>query len=454
MKKKKQIIMISIIIILLITIVIGFYVYNCTDYLKTNQQLFWKYVVKNSDITEVFSNDNIEQFKNKKNSNSYITKTDFFVNVNNQKYNLNANSNANGGNNNIETKVSITKDSDNIIDFNLVKKNNIVGVKIDELANGYITLKNSNLKQVFENMGITELDYIPDNINWGTAIDLLEISEEDKNYLTDKYSKFIVLDTQSQNYSKEEAVGIKIDNVIHSATSYKLTLTENETKKILVDTIKEISKDSRALNLISSKMKLLNLPQEKCQISTISNKLNELADKVDNVYTTSDEFIEISVYVEKGNLLQTNLKIYEDKLIKITCDKENNGINIKQELLKNDIDSKFIVSISDALNKAVKMVQEVNITNKISDDKNSIETNIIVECKNNINLGYISTTKITDDVEQNVDYDNSAKIILNDLNERQFKNLYNAVKELLPKIYNEKKQLLLGDNQTNEESQQ
>ena len=67
MKKKKQIIMISIIIILLITIVIGFYVYNCTDYLKTNQQLFWKYVVKNSDITEVFSNDNIEQFKNKKN---------------------------------------------------------------------------------------------------------------------------------------------------------------------------------------------------------------------------------------------------------------------------------------------------------------------------------------------------------------------------------------------------
>ena len=303
-------------------------------------------------------------------------------------------------------------------------------------------------------MGITELDYIPDNINWGTAIDLLEISEEDKNYLTDKYSKFIVLDTQSQNYSKEEAVGIKIDNVIHSATSYKLTLTENETKKILVDTIKEISKDSRALNLISSKMKLLNLPQEKCQISTISNKLNELADKVDNVYTTSDEFIEISVYVEKGNLLQTNLKIYEDKLIKITCDKENNSINIKQELLKNDIDSKFIVSISDALNKAVKMVQEVNITNKISDDKNSIETNIIVECKNNINLGYISTTKITDDVEQNVDYDNSAKIILNDLNERQFKNLYNAVKELLPKIYNEKKQLLLGDNQTNEESQQ
>ena len=71
MKKKKQIIMISIILILLITIVIGFYVYNCTDYLKTNQQLFWKYVVKNSEgkqillpaISDVIKNIDLEQKK-------------------------------------------------------------------------------------------------------------------------------------------------------------------------------------------------------------------------------------------------------------------------------------------------------------------------------------------------------------------------------------------------------
>lgn len=442
-KNKKKIIIISIVIILIIFIGVVLYLYKFTDYFKTNQQLFWKYAIQNSEITEVFNNDDVEQIKNKKNSNSYITESNLSLNLDNKKYNISAVTNANGGNSDIETKVELTKNSTNIIGFNLVKKSNVVGIKFNELANGYITLKNNNIKQILEKLEIEGANNIPENLNWGTLNDVLDLSEDDSKYITEKYSKFIALDTKSENYSKEEAVGIKINDVIHSATAYKLTLSENQTKKILVDTIRVLSKDSRALNIISLKMKLLNLPQEQCQINTISDKLSQLADKIDNVYTTDEEFIEISVYAEKGKLLQTNLKIYEDKLIKITYDKENNGINIKQELLKNNIDSKFILSISDALNKATKMIQEINITNNISDDKSCIKTNINIQCKNNIDLHYASTTKITDDVTENVDYDNSIKIILNDLTKNQLENLYKAVKELLPKIYNEKKALLM-----------
>ena len=92
---------------------------------------------------------------------------------------ISVNSNTNSKNlNDIFTQVEFTKDSENIVDFNLVKKNNVVGLKMDELANGYITLKNSDLKSLAEKIGLENTNSFPDNINWGTYVDILEIQQE------------------------------------------------------------------------------------------------------------------------------------------------------------------------------------------------------------------------------------------------------------------------------------
>ena len=318
---KKKIISI-IIVILLILVGVGVFLYLKTDMFKSNQQLFWNYAIKNSEVTELFNNDSVKEIKNKKINNSYKINSKLDINTEDGEYLINSNTNSKNLND-IFTQVEFTKDSENIVDFNLVKKNNVVGLKMDELANGYITLKNSDLKSLAEKIGLENTNSFPDNINWGTYVDILEIQQDDVDYISNKYMKLIINDTNKKNYEKSGSAGIKINDKIHTATTYKMTITENESKKILSDVFNELSKDSRTLNIISSKLKMLNLPSEYTQINYLSEKFTKIKSNIDSLETTDDELLEITVYAEKSELIQTDIKVKDERIIKIVYDKEN-----------------------------------------------------------------------------------------------------------------------------------
>ena len=383
----------------------------------------------------------ILEIKNKKINNSYKINSKLDINTEDGEYLINSNTNSKNLND-IFTQVEFTKDSENIVDFNLVKKNNVVGLKMDELANGYITLKNSDLKSLAEKIGLENTNSFPDNINWGTYVDILEIQQDDVDYISNKYMKLIINDTNKKNYEKSGSAGIKINDKIHTATTYKMTITENESKKILSDVFNELSKDSRTLNIISSKLKMLNLPSEYTQINYLSEKFTKIKSNIDSLETTDDELLEITVYAEKSELIQTDIKVKDERIIKIVYDKENNKINLKQELLNDNITNKFVLSISDVLNKIVSNVDEMIIDNHVSEDKNTMTTKVNVICKNNITISYISTTEITDNISTSNDYEQSKKIILNDLTKEQLQKLYNAIINNIKGIYQDKKALI------------
>ena len=383
----------------------------------------------------------MKEIKNKKINNTYKINSKLDINTEDGEYLINSNTSSKNLND-IFTQVEFTKDSENIVDFNLVKKNNVVGLKMDELANGYITLKNSDLKSLAEKIGLENTNSFPDNINWGTYVDILEIQQDDVDYISNKYMKLIINDTNKKNYEKSGSAGIKINDKIHTATTYKMTITENESKKILSDVFNELSKDSRTLNIISSKLKMLNLPSEYTQINYLSEKFAKIKSNIDSLETTDDELLEITVYAEKSELIQTDIKVKDERIIKIVYDKENNKINLKQELLNDNITNKFVLSISDVLNKIVSNVDEMIIDNHVSEDKNTMTTKVNVICKNNITISYISTTEITDNISTSNDYEQSKKIILNDLTKEQLQKLYNAIINNIKGIYQDKKALI------------
>lgn len=201
--KKKKIILIIVLILLILLGVLG-YMYYATDFLKSDEQLFWKYAVKNSEIAQLFNNDEIINIKNKKVNNSYKIDSSLNIHTKNNVYMVSANTNAKNSSD-IFTKIGLKKDNTDIIDCNFIKENNIVGFKMDELANGYITVKNGNLKNLLQNMGIEDTTNFPDSINFETYSDVLELSEDDVNYITDKYTKLIISDTNKKNYSKSRS---------------------------------------------------------------------------------------------------------------------------------------------------------------------------------------------------------------------------------------------------------
>lgn len=444
---KKKIISI-IIVILLILAGVCIFLYLKTDMFKSNQQLFWNYAIKNNEVADLFNNDSVKEIKNKKINNAYKINSKLDINTDSDEYSVNAITNSKNLND-IFTQVEFTKNFENIVDFNLVKKNNVVGLKMDELANGYITLKNSDLKSLAEKIGLENTNSFPDNINWGTYVDILEIQQDDVEYISNKYMKLIINDTNKKNYEKSGSAGIKINDKIHTATTYKMTITENESKKILSDVFNELSKDSRTLNIISSKLKMLNLPSEYTQINYLSGKFTKIKSNIDSLETTDDELLEITVYAEKSKLIQTDIKVKDERIIKIVYDKENNKIDLKQELLNDNITNKFVLSISDVLNKIVSNVDEMIIDNHVSEDKKTMTTKVNVICKNNITISYNSTTEITNDILTSNDYEESKKIILNDLTKEQLQRLYNAVINNIKGIYQDKKAFISNNTVEN-----
>lgn len=440
--KKNRALIISIITLLIVMVVLVV-IYIKTDLLKSNTQKFWTYIMQNSKIAEVFNSDEIKDIKSRKSNSAYTVKSNLKYDNGEVSYTVTADTDAQNSNDMI-TKVNFKQEENEIIKFNLVKKSNLVGIKCDELANGYITLKNNNLKELAENVGIKDTSVIPDNINYTTYVELLYLSKSDVNYLTEKYSEVISNNIDKSNYSKEES-SIKIDDIIHTATGYKVTLTENDAKKILTELLKSISEDSRSLNLISSKLKLLNFPSKYTDISSLSQEFLKMAEKIDSIETTDEKLLEITAYVENKELIQTNIKIKDDRIIKIRCDKQNNKINIKQELVnKNPFSGMFIISISQYLNEIINNIQEINIINEVSNEEKSINTSFYLLFLNHSKIEYNSKTKILDSLEKNQDFDNSNKIILNELDAEKLNKLYNAIIKRVEVIYNEKKNIIVN----------
>ncbi|MBR2744289.1 MAG: hypothetical protein IKE01_03215 [Clostridia bacterium] len=446
--KAKRIIMVFIIVCIIVVgalIVIN----NKTDLLKNEKQKFNKYISKNSEITNIFNDENVQAIKNKKSQSPYVVDSSITIDTGDSIYTITANTSAQNSND-INTYVDFQFNNDDIIDFNLVKKSNLVGIKMDELANGYICVKNNNIAALADEIGIEDKTTLPESISMTNYMDLLYLLPSDVKYLTETYMGIIYNKTGDSNYSTEES-SVKINDHIHMAKGYKVSLTENEAKDVLKEIIDNLSKDSRTLNIISSKMKILNMPSKYTDVEFLSKYFSDIAKDIEQANTTDKPYMDIIVYTENGELIQTNIKIQDSRLIKIIYDRNDNSVSIKQERLNDkNIDlignNEFIRKLTGIFEK----VKDFKVKNEFS-DKNTLSTKCSVALYGNKNIEYNSRTKIMDNVEKDTDFENSTKVILNELENDKLKYLYNAIVKTIPEIYNQKKQIIEGANNTGED---
>lgn len=276
-------------------------------------------------------------------------------------------------------------------------------------------------------------------------LDLLYISKSDEKYIVDTYSNIVMKNIPMENYTKEES-GIKINDKVHTATGYRLQLSEKETKNIVREALTYMKdEDARSINLISSKLKLLNLPKKYTEYEYIKNQISVLLDQIDAIEATDDKFMEITVYVENGDVIQTNLKIRDGNVIKFTHDKEDKVYSIIQENPNREFEKS-----SNAILKYIANIQEVTFSNNLSDDKSEIITKFNAKFYNNLVIEYSSRYAMVDSIVKNTDFEDSKKIILNELEGDALKKLWTIIKDRVPKIYEEKKSMLSNQNNFDE----
>lgn len=434
MKAKK--VLLFIIIILLLIIGALAIVYFKTDVFKTDAQKFWKYADQNMEVIELFNNQDMQDIRNKRSSNPYEISSVLNIHKGNESYIVTANTSAQDSNN-LVTDVNLQYNNKNIIDFVLAKKSNLVCFMSKELANGFIAIKNNNIQELAKETGMEDVSNIPDSINWTSILDVLYIQESDEKYFSETYSKLIEDNTSTERYSEEQS-GVKINDDVHSATGYKIVLTESETKEIAKKILTNIrDEDARAINFISSRLKLLNVPKKYTEHNVITGELSKLIEKIDSIETTDEKFLEVTVYVENKQTIQTNIKIKDGSIIKIVFKRDENKLYIIQ-----DSKNEYLAKSSNPIVSYIGNIKEITLANNISDDKNSSTIEFKARFFNDLDIEYNSKITIGNSGKASIEFENTPRVVLNELETEELKSTYNTIVYGLGKIYENKKAMI------------
>ena len=158
---------------------------------------------------------------------------------------------------------------------------------------------------------------------------------------------------------------------------------------------------------------------------------------MDSINSSESPFLEITTYTENGELLQTNFKITDNRVFKLTFDRDNNEVVLKQENLGRSGDNK--ISLLEPINIVLENIQEIKVKNEFLDNNNGIKTSGNVNFFDQTSVEFSSQLQIKDSVDRDTDYDESRKVVLNELDDDSLKYMYNIIIQKLKEIYEEKK---------------
>ena len=387
MKKKKYlIIFLSFLLIILGMIIV--LIYLKTDYLKSNKQLFLKYLIDenkmwsmvslnqneinsnklyttNGTIDFIYEYNSKQEIEDDKISKEFIEKVKELKRI--ETLSGNINSNIDKINKKENYNLELLNNESNIMKFEFIKDNDKYAFKTDKIMKAYIGLENDNLNEFTKKMGISDnFELIPDKINFENILKAFcEISDNDKEHIYETYKNIVFQTLDNKKYRKEKNKKININNNEYNTDVYTLELTKTESIELITNIIKNLKQDSITLNLICNKIKLINPESKYTNIKNLSDEIDNFSDKLNQLEKTDNEFIKIDVYA--NNNLTKKIDVIIENSKQITFEYENkNGIenlNISQNnLLKEPI--KIDSNIINALlcTKKIKFEKNNNHT--------------------------------------------------------------------------------------------
>lgn len=428
--KKKNSVIISVLIIS--SIIIGLVVlYLKTDFLKTKEQLFWKYFLKEKDeIVHVLSNDETKKYEDKIKKASYIKEGDILVTSENNLIKPIDIEIIEKGNRKEEygnTFVNLSYDGKEVNKTTIIKDDNYYFVKNDLVSDNYVGFENNNLKQLAKNFGLANTDFIPNKIKKVDYSELLDFSDEDLKYISKKYIPICRKIVKNKDYTKEENVELKGES--GKIVSYKVEVTEKQLNNLIIDILKELSNDEKSLNILCNKIRILDDENKYCDINNLKEKINEIRGYFEQKEVSDEIFLSIIIYKKENDVIKTEFVLNNNRTISVQTDK-NNKIVIKQYDIKDSEIS--LKTFDEVIRTVLNTITEITYEKKIVNGEKckvclNIKCNLGIE---NLNINYNYVEKIENNVEDIIRKDDIKYLDLNNAP----KELYKNIKEKVLKI--------------------
>ena len=458
-KKRRTLIVVIIAVILLIIAVACVLLYVNTDMFKSSQTLFLKYTGKGIEnlgtITQVISNEYDEQLE----TNPYTSNTQVKVN-----YIENLGTTAESTENSINSlqltidgqtnkqqqydykNIKLLKDNNQEMRVEYIQENNNYGLRFSDLFNQFAMIENSNLKNLYKNMGYTdeEVANIPDSISINENLfNDINFSSEEIETLKEKYLNVITQNISKDNFSKLSNQNITINNQSYIADGYALTLTKEQLNNMYVNLLETLKQDEIILGKIDNlqnKINTINLYQQNSTINIKDEFVNSINQKIQEINQSNigSDQTQITAYEMDGQTAKIAIKTAE---YEIDFDSLGNNGFLQLSLIKGENTSEFILERNT--NETDLTVQTINEegkpikitysqTNKI-DNKNETKNYSLIyeDDEQRVNASIVQNIFIVQNLENKVSTNEENAVTLNNLEQGQLQQITNNIKTAL-----------------------
>lgn len=459
--RKRAIKIASIIIgIILILGVAGTIVYLKTDMFKSNQSLFFKYMeqaikdveyVPNATLTNNINRMNEEPFTLTGNLGYETEETSDLVKntLKNMKFAVEAKVDKSAK---TAYGVGTLKNNDqDIFKVEYANTNNIYALKSDEVVTAFVGIENQNLKVLAQKLGITDTANLPNSISpMGNINEFLNLTDDEKAHIKETYLPVLEQNIEKANFTKNKDIAISKKGVIYNTTGYRLDLNEADLKQLEITLLQELKKDSITLNILATKAKMLNLDENYTNVNNLVSKIDTLINNINKENSTSTNGITITVYVENGKVITTEI-IYKNEIKYTIYGQKGTNTNSYYMLMENlgstEEYSKIEISVEDvASNNTYTINSLINVDDEeveinMDSTNDTSEDTIITNCEVAIGNGIINyeqeiafQERITDITK--VDRSNCA--VLNDYPTEQLQVLIASLSQRIKELINVK----------------
>ena len=260
-QKKSKIIIILIIIVILVIILASLGIaYFATDLFKSNKTLFAKYAGQIADENQGFIENALQQYNEKKQSNTYSDKGTFSVNAsanssttnldNVNKFNVTYTGQVDTTNSKSEQNVSINYSDSVKFPVNYKKIGNKIGLQTDYVGSKYIGIESDKMEKLSldtNTINSSEAEQTSSNV------DIKEIKDgttELKNILQNPFSQEDIVNIKNNIISIMDGISdSKFSNINDSnGKGYKLVLSGDDLKNVVIQLLQKLSQDTETLD--------------------------------------------------------------------------------------------------------------------------------------------------------------------------------------------------------------
>ncbi len=302
---KKKGLLIAIIIILVLLVLAGgtfAYLYFGTDLLKTDKQLFAKYLMQLGDEEKGLFPKALDDFLVKKETTTYQNNGELSSNYSltdtndtsmNEVINIMNNSkiqfqgSVDNANSKREENITLSYPDSVSLPFKYKDEGDIYAIQADILSPSYIGIENNNLKELAQKFGTTDVSQIPDKIELN-SIDSLNFTDEELKHIRENYIMPIYNNLADEKFTTtENADGTK---------THILTLTYTEALNIYIQTLETLKNDTMMLNKIISIIAEISGENN----LTVEELSQAIQDFIDDLPKTNEKSIIININQKDG----------------------------------------------------------------------------------------------------------------------------------------------------------